>query len=1201
MVIINCIIREKIEIGTKQYYSVSEIGTDINYIVPLSQMDEFDIFIGEKYQFCREFNNTFQKDFLSIINPNYKVGFDYDFYVHEVSTKNGRPVFLLKSIFKNPLKVDAFYWQEGISKVKCRVLEYKQGLPVLRNIENNHPKFKIGSNYIFSIKGFGEIQDRKRGTCQSVIVDIEDNHIVHVRGYEWHLENLWLFNDIKCQVVGFTKYGIPELIIADERHPIYSVDNIYKFEVMSFIEKFDNIKKSKFSVIEIKDESNNIHLVAAFPNQKNKLKQGDIIECEVKNIDTRLRLKQVNIDDPYYYDFEDIVKEKELKLRYFLPELNVKDDIACKKLTDQYESRSAFWVFTYTNKILRNRFRESIERRDYKTSSDINKLVIIFEQWIISKGIITSFPNEEKKRLTRFTAERQLQQSLIIDKVLKEIINQNYNLLLDDDFFKNSEENISKLFFYISLLDFNFFDFNNLIDRIGKVLSNLQELNEKNIYFITQLKLYLSNLKKINYPQFKEGYFSLTFGKHTNSEPNVSELNYINLTYCELLLAEKLGQVKEFSFVSGQLLRFFAKFQVGIDDKRKILLLAYRYFENDSILMGKQIFTYDKAVLLDKSVIASNSISSVKNTNAWINIKNSKNNNTELPVLLIFKSKSGFEIIYDDIKGFLPHHHLLDMNLKNCTHGECEIRLNVSCLSYSDKFNIFIAKQIKSIEKIEYNRSFKTGDIYEGTIKKIEYYGLFLSTISGDGLLHNNNIFDFDWDKTKVRNYFQVGTKIRVVLDKLVSNDRAEFSLAAIKNLDLSYYEKIINKIFYNEDDSDNSEEIDNQDSYSSQISEEKAFCIEEFAIIQSDIGEKIRLLELAKQFYTQANNAKSYLVNIYTSYFKILLKLNDCIRNKQIDSISSIIAEAEDVKSKIDQKTMQIFPDSERLLHFLDTISLFNNRGSYAMVTLFKYIQDTHYKDVKTIAKIALANNLLISESEEDADFVFKNLQLIYSYISNGILSLEETIDDRNAKELKEEILYLKEKIKGDESETLEFKSSFFTPILDEARKKKLYTFKSIEPKTDNIRREISLLEGELAKKGLIHTALKSLCAFANTNGGTLLLGVGPKMEIIGLEQEYKTLKNDQNRDGFGRFFDEKIKEYLGESFSSLMTKKSFVKFPEGDIMVIEVRKSTNEVFLKKDEEAKSLEQLYIRNSTSSEAIWGSELAKFIRDRHIS
>jgi hypothetical protein len=347
-------------------------------------------------------------------------------------------------------------------------------------------------------------------------------------------------------------------------------------------------------------------------------------------------------------------------------------------------------------------------------------------------------------------------------------------------------------------------------------------------------------------------------------------------------------------------------------------------------------------------------------------------------------------------------------------------------------------------------------------------------------------------------------------------------------------------------------------------------------------------------------------LLNIYISYFEILQKINQTLQNQTINDIVNIQKSAIEVKAKINQKTIETFPDAEKLVFFLDILCLFNEKHEEAFELLFDYIKkynkNEEHKDLRTIAKISLANNLLISESKEDSEFVLKNLRLINDYISNGILSLEESVEDRNAREIKEEVLYWQERIKEDESETLEFKSSLFSPIPDDAAKKRIEILHKIDPKTEKINYELRRLSGDLTPKILIHSALKTLVAFANSSGGTLLIGVDNNKNIIGLENEYQSVNPKlqyPNRDGYGLYFDDLIRNYIGDSFSSLMSRK-FLKFQSGDVLIVTAEPSTNEVFLLKDDEGKDCEQLFIRNLSSSKELIGTELAKFIKNKHI-
>jgi hypothetical protein len=61
----------------------------------------------------------------------------------------------------------------------------------------------------------------------------------------------------------------------------------------------------------------------------------------------------------------------------------------------------------------------------------------------------------------------------------------------------------------------------------------------------------------------------------------------------------------------------------------------------------------------------------------------------------------------------------------------------------------------------------------------------------------------------------------------------------------------------------------------------------------------------------------------------------------------------------------------------------------------------------------------------------------------------------------------------------------------------------------------------------------------------------------------------------------------------------KSFLQFEEGDILIIEVKPSSEEIFLLKDENGQNSESIYVRNLSSSIKLEGRELAKFIRENY--
>jgi AAA+ ATPase superfamily predicted ATPase len=64
----------------------------------------------------------------------------------------------------------------------------------------------------------------------------------------------------------------------------------------------------------------------------------------------------------------------------------------------------------------------------------------------------------------------------------------------------------------------------------------------------------------------------------------------------------------------------------------------------------------------------------------------------------------------------------------------------------------------------------------------------------------------------------------------------------------------------------------------------------------------------------------------------------------------------------------------------------------------------------------------------------------------------------------------------------------------------------------------------------------LKTIAAFLNTHGGTLIIGVDDEQNVLGLEQDYQTLKWP-NKDGFERHLYSIVKSRIGTEFCELFT----------------------------------------------------------------
>ena len=119
-------------------------------------------------------------------------------------------------------------------------------------------------------------------------------------------------------------------------------------------------------------------------------------------------------------------------------------------------------------------------------------------------------------------------------------------------------------------------------------------------------------------------------------------------------------------------------------------------------------------------------------------------------------------------------------------------------------------------------------------------------------------------------------------------------------------------------------------------------------------------------------------------------------------------------------------------------------------------------------------------------------------------------------------------------------------------------------------------LKEGIVNKK-LEYVVAKTISAFLNTEGGTLIIGVDDDNNILGLEKDTQTL-NKQNVDGFELHLRQVIKKYLGDYFEKYI-KVTFPKVDDKEICQIQISKSGKPVFVTFE----GRESFFVRNGNTS------------------
>lgn len=166
--------------------------------------------------------------------------------------------------------------------------------------------------------------------------------------------------------------------------------------------------------------------------------------------------------------------------------------------------------------------------------------------------------------------------------------------------------------------------------------------------------------------------------------------------------------------------------------------------------------------------------------------------------------------------------------------------------------------------------------------------------------------------------------------------------------------------------------------------------------------------------------------------------------------------------------------------------------------------------------------------------------MSLIFAFIGGsiglgfGLYHLALNTQHRTVRFLEHELAKnLPSLIKGGEGEHLEFKASV------------RWDFQQEKPNR--------ALEGAIAK---------TLSGFMNHRGGTLLVGISDHGKIVGLEHDYKTLRQ-KDRDGFERCITDIVKTRLGGDLCSFV-HCIFYNLDDKDICRIIVEPSPEPVYLK-------------------------------------
>jgi membrane protein YdbS with pleckstrin-like domain len=131
--------------------------------------------------------------------------------------------------------------------------------------------------------------------------------------------------------------------------------------------------------------------------------------------------------------------------------------------------------------------------------------------------------------------------------------------------------------------------------------------------------------------------------------------------------------------------------------------------------------------------------------------------------------------------------------------------------------------------------------------------------------------------------------------------------------------------------------------------------------------------------------------------------------------------------------------------------------------------------------------------------------------------------------------------------------------------------------------------LNGNRVNKDLEKAAMKTIAGFLNSQGGQLVLGVGDDRSVIGLKNDYSTLRK-RNADGFENHFSHIFNTMIGAEFRRLVNVGWHTSNGQ-ECCVVKVGAGYKPVYLRAD----GNEEFYIRTGNGTTSLKLSEAASYI------
>ena len=135
------------------------------------------------------------------------------------------------------------------------------------------------------------------------------------------------------------------------------------------------------------------------------------------------------------------------------------------------------------------------------------------------------------------------------------------------------------------------------------------------------------------------------------------------------------------------------------------------------------------------------------------------------------------------------------------------------------------------------------------------------------------------------------------------------------------------------------------------------------------------------------------------------------------------------------------------------------------------------------------------------------------------------------------------------------------------------------------------------LVNKKLETVILKTIAAFSNADGGTLLIGVGDDGEVLGLEHDYQSINGA--KDEFEIHLRNLVNKSFGERFAATNLNIEFSEVDDLEVCSIEIKAGNQPLYLEtKVPNGPAQDRFYVRSGNSSVELKLQEVAPYVNGR---